>query len=294
MFDRDGNLLTSFAPPYTDRSNRALTYIAVSPTGKVYVNDSYNDTISIFDADGNYIDGIISKERTLSKLVFENTGLVPTPGTIYAYDILSHSVFYQEPGKPKQTIPGAQLKRWSPIGIRFDVTGNLLVTNLSSGVHEVLVFPNDSLEGNLVEFNPVVLNFGVEGTGPGELSFPNTVVRDSKGNYYVSDGNNGRISVWTPDGKYSTFFGMGSTAETLNLSRGIWMDANDHLHIADAVGQVVRVYDVSKSEPAFMFNIGQYGIDEGLFRSPTDVLIDGTGRMYVADRNNSRVQVWSY
>jgi DNA-binding beta-propeller fold protein YncE len=294
MFDRDGNLITSFAPPYTDVSTRAMTYVAVSPTGFVYVVDSYNDVISIFDADGNYIDGIISKDRTLSKLVLENTGLAPQPGTIFMFDILSHSVVYQEPGKPKQTIPGANLKLWSPIAARFDKDGNLLVTNLTAGVHEVLLFPAKDLQGNLNEFTPIVLNFGVEGNGPGELSFPNSVVRDSKGNFYVSDGNNGRISVWTPDGQYSTFFGMGSTNETINLSRGLWMDANDHLHIADAVGQTIRVYDVSGTEPVFLFNIGDFGIDEGLFRSPTDVLIDGTGRMYVADRNNSRVQVWSY
>ena len=295
MFDRDGNLLTSFTPPYTDKSNRALTYIAVSPTtGRVYVVDSYNDVISIFDGDGNYIDGIISKDRTLSKLVFENTGLAPETGTIFAYDILTHSVIYQEPGKPKQSIPGANLQAWSPIGVRFDDQGDLLVTNLSAMVHEILVFPHESLEGNLTEFNPVVMHFGVEGNGPGQLSFPNSVVRDSKGNFYVSDGNNGRISVWNPDGTYQSFFGMGSSDETLNLSRGIWMDASDHLHIADAVGEAVRVYDVSQSEPAFMYNIGTFGVDEGGFRSPTDVAIDGTGRLYVADRNNNRVQVWSY
>jgi len=95
--------------------------------------------------------------------------------------------------------------------------------------------------------------------------------------------------AWAPYARES-----GSSDETLNLSRGIWMDGSDHLHIADAVGEAIRVYDVSKSEPAFMYNVGAFGVDEGNFRSPTDVAVDGTGRMYVADRNNSRVQVWSY
>ena len=44
-------------------------------------------------------------------------------------------------------------------------------------------------------FNPQVAEFGVEGKGDGQFSFPNSVVTDSQGNFYVSDGNNGRISV---------------------------------------------------------------------------------------------------
>ena len=42
------------------------------------------------------------------------------------------------------------------------------------------------------------------------------------------------------------------------------------------------------------FEIGGYGVGEGQFSYPIDVIIDGTGRLYVADRANDRIQVWSY
>jgi hypothetical protein len=91
----------------------------------------------------------------------------------------------------------------------------------------VQIFPATSLNVSWLDFNPKVAEFGVEGKGDGQLSFPNGVVTDSKGNFYVSDGNNGRISFWTSDMQYKTFFGFGSSESALNLPRGEWMSNKD-------------------------------------------------------------------
>ncbi|MEW5941325.1 MAG: hypothetical protein AB1750_16800 [Chloroflexota bacterium] len=40
--------------------------------------------------------------------------------------------------------------------------------------------------------------------------------------------------------------------------------------------------------------MGGFGISEGTFNYPIDVYIDETGRLYIADRDNNRIQVWSY
>jgi DNA-binding beta-propeller fold protein YncE len=294
LFDRNGTYLTSFSPPYTNKSNRKLGFIGVGLDGRVFVSDIYNDVISIFDADGNFIDGIIGTNMTLSKLIYEKTGIRVVPGTIMYYDLINHSLYFQEPGKTKQTLSEIFLSEWSPLGVRFDQEGNLLITNFVAGKHTVIVYPSDALMGNLQEFSPNIIQFGKEGLGSGEFSFPNAVVKDSKGNYFVSDGNNGRISVWTAEHTYSRFFGLGSSDQSLNLPKGIWMDKEDRLFIADSVGQYVRVFDTSTSEPTFLYNIGEFGLEGGEFNFPADVFIDGTGRMYVADRKNNRVQVWSY
>ncbi len=294
LFDRDGEFLTSFAPPYTNKSNRKYGYIAVAPNGNVFISDTYNDVIAIFDADGNFIDGIIGRDMTISKWISSVTGQVPEDGTIMYYDLINHRIQYQEPGKATQVIADVNLTEWSPVGIRFDSEGNLLITNMVATKHSVVVFPSGSIAEKFSEFSPQVVEFGQEGNGSGQFSFPNAVVEDSKGNYYISDGNNGRISVWTSEPSYSGFFGFGSNDQSLNLPRGIWMDVNDRLFVADSVGQYIRVYDVSGEEPAFLYNIGEFGLDDGYFNFPADIFIDGTGRMYVADRKNSRVQVWSY
>ncbi|MBI5962483.1 MAG: hypothetical protein HY863_03320 [Chloroflexi bacterium] len=295
IFDRDGNFIKSFAPPGTTKSNRKPTYIAIDAGGRVFVNDTYNNVIAIFDAEGVFLDGIIAKDITLSEFVAgKNNGSVPL-GTLYYYNNTSKTVDYKLPGQTATSKAGPDQSQWSPLGIRFDPNGNLMITNITAGKHGVLIYSAADLAGtNWQSFNPQVREFGVEGKDPGQLSFPNSVVTDKLGNFYVSDGNNGRISAWTVDMQYKTFFGFGSTEDSLNLPRGVWMDAKDHLHVVDAVGQYVRVYDVSGVEPAFLYNFGVYGSLEGEFNYPIDICIDATGRLYIADRENNRIQIWSY
>ena len=128
---------------------------------------------------------------------------------------------------------------------------------------------------------------GAEGKDPGQFWFPNYVLVDSKGRLYVSDGNNGRLQVFDPDGQL--LYGLGS----LSLPRGMAIDA-DRLYVVDVVAQVVNVYDVSGEKAKLLFSFGDFGLGDGQFNYPNDIAVDETGRIYVADRVNNRVQVWSY
>ena len=294
MFDRDGNLILTFALPGTDPSSRRPSYLAVDSLGQVFVSDNYNHAIDIFDADGKFLDAIIGVDLSLSKAVAAQNGGGLPEGTTYYYNNVDKYVYYQLPGKPLQQISVGEREGWTPLGLRFDSQGNLMVTNLISDKHSVIIFPGPALNPPLLDFNPQVVELGGKSQEDGQLSFPNSVVTDSKGNYYVSDGNNGRISYWTSDLTYKTFFGFGSAESALNLPRGEWMSADDHLHVADAVGQHIRVYDISGDEPTFLYSFGDFGITPGLFNYPTDICMDETGRVYVADRENNQVQVWSY
>jgi len=292
-FDRDGNLLFSFSPPFTTKANRSPGYIAVAQDGRVFVSERYNSVIDIFDADGNFLDAIISMDMTLTKYLKSQSIILP-PGSVYYYDIVSQSVVYQTTGGEVKFSHIPDRGGWSPLGLRFDAEGNLMVTNLTSGQHQVIIYPAASIAGDLGNFYPVVSSFGSEGNQAGQFSFPNNVVRDGNGNYYISDGNNGRISTWSLDLVYKSFFGFGSSESALNLPRGMWMSKKNLLHVADAVGHVIRVYDVSADEPLFLFNFGEFGITEGKFNFPVDILLDSTGRVYVADRENNRIDIWSY
>jgi sugar lactone lactonase YvrE len=231
---------------------------------------------------------------TLSKYV---TAQIKAPiGTdiTYYYDNTSQRVIYQPTGHAAQNFPAPTRKEWAPLSVRFTQTGDLLVTNLVGDKHEVVIFPAASLKSPLDKFSPQVRKFGTLGKDNGQLSYPNSVVTDSKGNYYVSDGNNARISAWDTNLKYRTFFGFGSAESALNLPRGMWMDAKDHLLVVDAVGAVVRVYDTSKEEPVFLYSFGLLGTSDGQFNYPNDICLDANGNVYVADRENNRITIWSY
>ena len=51
---------------------------------------------------------------------------------------------------------------------------------------------------------------------------------------------------------------------------------------------------MSEPEPLFLYADGDWGTGEGEFNYPADIALDGTGRLYIADRENNRIQVWSY
>jgi sugar lactone lactonase YvrE len=294
IFDRQGTLIKSFAPAGTTKANRKPGYIAVDASGRVFVSENYNGVIDIFDADGNMLDAIIAQDMTLSKFVTSQIKTALPASVTYYYDNIKHQVFYQPLGQATQNFDAPARGEWSPMGVRFTQTGDLLVTNLVGGKHGVLIFPAAAIQAPLDKFAPQVRQFGAEGKDNGQLSFPNSVVTDSKGNYYVSDGNNARISAWSPNLQYRTFFGFGSAQSALNLPRGMWMDNKDHLHVVDTVGAVVRVYDVSKAEPAFLYDFGMLGAAAGEFSFPNDIYIDSSGAVFIADRENNRVTIWSY
>jgi tripartite motif-containing protein 71 len=294
IFDRDGNLIKSFSPPLTSNSTRSYGYIAVAPNGYVFLTERYNRIIDIFDADGNFIDGIIGKNMTLTKFLKTNAGVILIPGMSYSYDNINKVVVYTNAAGELIAVPGPDNLDWDPLGLRFDAEGNLMVTNLAGNKDEVMIYPAQYVKGDWQAFSPTFQEFGTEGNLAGQFAFPQVVVRDDQGNYYVSDGNNGRISTWSVDRIYKTFFGFGSSEQTLNLPRGMWMDGKNHLHVVDSVGSAVRVYDVSGKEPAFLFNFGESGVSEGFLNFPTDICIDSTGRVYIADSQNNRIDIWSY
>ena len=137
--------------------------------------------------------------------------------------------------------------------------------------------------------------FGEHGQGNGQFIFPNVAVSDSQGRIYVTDGNNGRVSVWDSAGRFLFHLGQGVGDGALNLPRGAAIDTSDRLYVVDAVGQNVKVYDVSEAEASFLFTFGDWGASNGQFNYPNDIAIDNvTGRLYVTDRENHRVQVWLY
>ncbi len=294
VFDTEGNLLRAFAPPRTTAAERAPVYIAVDARGRVFVTDRLQHAIFVFDAEGNYLDSILGPDLTLSEYIAKHTGQVPEPGA-FAYDLFEDEVYYRTADGDERTLPRPDEPVWAPLGVAFDPAGRLIVTDVTRGQHRVLVFPAEVMaQTDWSDFEPQVLAFGTFGEAEDQLQFPNMALVDALGRFVVSDGNNGRLSVWSPTGEWLFLVGAGGGGGGLNLPRGMALDDRQRLHVVDAVGQVVRVYDFSAEEPTFLFTFGTMGSLKGQFNYPNDIAIDATGRLYITDRANHRVQVWSY
>ncbi len=298
IFDTKGNLLGSFAPPRTTPAERSPVYIATDAQGRVFVTDRLQHAVFVYDRDGNYLDTILAPTLTLSEYIAKHTKTKPQPGT-FAYDIFEEEVHYQDPEGHDKTLPRPSRPTWAPLGVAFTTDGRLILTDVGRKEgkenHRVLIFPAEMITStDWTEFNPEIQQFGRFGEADDQFQFPNMAVQDAQGRFIVSDGNNGRLSVWDAQGNFLYLLGAGTSAGALNLPRGLFLDDRQRLYVADAVGQAVRVYDFATEKPFFLFSFGVPGTLKGQFNYPNSVAVDASGRLYITDRENNRVQVWSY
>jgi DNA-binding beta-propeller fold protein YncE len=294
IFDRAGTETGKFTTPGPQLGERAPVYLAMNASQRLFVSDRSQQAVFVYDANGNYLDSVLGPTTTLSKYLNQHTGGALPEGSTFYYNVFNRAVTLTQPGvNEPQSLPAPELSEWVPLGIRFNQNGDLFVT-LSSD-HTVAVIPAEALApSSWKDFSPQIISFGGYGQEAGKMLYPNSAVADSRGRVYVTDGNNGRVSVWDPNGTYLFDFAKGAAEGALNLPRGAFIDQRDRFFVVDAVGQHVAVYDVSGDLPEFLYLFGDYGVDNGLFNYPNDIYVDATGRLYIADRENNRVQVWSY
>lgn len=291
VFDTAGNELKSFAIPNTSPGSRSPVYIAVAPNGSVFVADRVQSAVYVFTPDGQYIEEIIGPSQTMTGYLIQQLGELPE-GLTFAYDLVSQHVVYKVPGKKVRALPAPEAL-WNPLGLRFDKDGNLFVTDVAGDAQNVHFISAAALATQTWDkFNPDDVHFGTPGAEAGQLTFPNVAVADSRGRVYVSDGNNGRISVWGMDGQHISDFAATGGGD-VGLPRGMWIDGKDRLYVVDAVNQDIKVFDVSGDTAGHLATFGGFGMERGKFNYPNDVVVDESGNLYIADRVNNRVQVWS-
>jgi sugar lactone lactonase YvrE len=139
-----------------------------------------------------------------------------------------------------------------------------------------------------------------------KLNSPRHLVFDTVGNLYFADEDNHAIRKIDINGLISTIAGNGTlgysgdgsqaTSAQLDNPRGVCIDANGNIFIADSGNNVIRKIDVNGviSTIAGNGSRGFFG-DNGLatsaqLNSPRGVQIDNLGNVYIADTGNRRVR----
>ncbi len=141
-------------------------------------------------------------------------------------------------------------------------------------------------------------NWGVFGTGVGQVNSPDGVVIDSNGRVMVSNTGSGRVDVFTdPLGEArDTSVALSLGAGLLLQPRGLAVDADDNIYVCDSGNHRVLKFSPTGE---LLATIGSFGIatsvddQPGKFNRPSGVTVDGSGSIWVTDRNNNRIQKFS-
>ena len=139
------------------------------------------------------------------------------------------------------------------------------------------------------------------------LAWPWCVAFDANGNMYIADSHNNRVRRVSTGGIITTVVGSGSTYypsgedglainASLNNPQSVAFDALGNLYIADSYDLCIRKVDTNGIITTVAGNVAEgYSGDGGMATNArislsTDVALDASGNMYIADRGNNRVR----
>lgn len=181
----------------------------------------------------------------------------------------------------------------------------------------VLVFLAAAALGQAPKFTmSTVVGTGTSGFGgdgglatAATLSFPAGLAFDSGGNMYIADSFNSRIRKVGADGNITTIAGTGAfgfagdkntaTQAIMNRPYSVAVDGAGNVYIADALNHSVRKIAGSGGTMSTVvgngFGVQGSGGDGGpatsaILDTPTALLLDGSGNVYIADTLNNRVR----
>lgn len=262
--------------------------IAVTPDGsRIYVADTEGDrVVRVFALSGNLLMTLEPPAQTGTEHVPIWVAVNPVTADVYVSDRPTGQIYvYDQDGVYAQAFaPTTAIPGWQPAGITFDANGNVLITDMSGPAPRIELFDPT---GNLLR------TFGEQD----QLSFPNGVAVDKRGNVYVADSNNGRLLVYAPDGALVSQVGRGVGTGKLGLPRGLSIDDEGRVQVCDATAQGVHVFRVlgeGATDLQYLGFFGSQGIGDGQLSFPNGVASDARGRVYITDTGNDRIQVWSY
>ena len=180
-------------------------------------------------------------------------------------------------GTPIRTIGGVR----RPWGVAINQRGEVVVTE--RGRHCVSVF---SPSGGKLQ------SFGTHGSGQGQFNEPCGVAMDGEGNILLTDYRNHRIQKFTVEGQFLAAVGTkGNGPLQFNEPTGIAFNAvNSKVYVNEWGNDRCHILN---SDLTFSSIFGKRGSGDGQLYYPGGIACDSTGKVYVADSWNQRIQVFT-
>jgi sugar lactone lactonase YvrE len=185
-------------------------------------------------------------------------GLVPisagaAPGDLYEADG-SNTIFKFAPDGTKSTFASGLN---GSVGLAFDGSGNLFVSDFNSGT--------------IFKVTPA----GTKSTFVSGLSGPFTLAFDSSGNLFEADAGSGTIFKFTPAGTKSTF------AAGIGFPFGLAFDTSGNLFVSDQNSETIFKFTPAGTKSTFAAGL----------TNPAVLAFDSSGNLFVSDQNSTIVKL---
>jgi len=148
------------------------------------------------------------------------------------------------------------------------------------------IFVADGLYDRIVVFGPKgnsLYAIGFRGDAKGGFQNIRGMVQGKNGLLYVVNGVRQQVQIYGLDGTYMGAFGQGTFSEP----DGMAVDDDGRIYISDKFNHRILIFSDGKLVEVY----GRYGAKAGEFNQPSRLTYH-KGLLYVADRENRRVQVF--
>jgi DNA-binding beta-propeller fold protein YncE len=251
---------------------------AVSANGAILVADTGNFRVQVIDPDG---------KQLLFKFGMYGSGqgqfLAPVA---VASDISSKIYVVDRDGNHMQKFD-SQGNYISQVGSLGTASGSFSQPSgiLSDRWGRIIIVDKDNNRMQRFDENGNFFDtFGSFGMGAGFFNKPTSVVMDEDHRLYVTDTGNNRVQKLDESGWPISVIGK----DGLHGPQGIAVD-DTYVYVTDTENNRIVVFD-KKGKALVAF--GKAGTNEQEFSGPTGISVGTYGRIYIADTNNHRIQVY--
>lgn len=252
--------------------------VAVDHDGNIYIVDSGNHRIAVFDDNGTHVSYISGKGHKKAETT-NPVGIDVSDNRVYLADKDNHRIqIFDKQGTNIKSISLSQ----GNIAIRpVDVAVNKNLIYISeNNNHKVMVYDNS---GKLHH------QWGGEGTNRGELRYPATI-SIYQNNAYVVDVLNSRVQIFNGKGELQAIAGeWGVLPGQLFRPKGVAHDKEGNIYVSDSYLGVIQVFS---NDTRFQYALGKNG-KPYKFTTPSGISIDKKNRLYVCEMLDNKVSVFS-
>ncbi|RIW17478.1 hypothetical protein D0X99_07075 [Algoriphagus lacus] len=188
-----------------------------------------------------------------------------------------------------QLPPGYQLGQ--PTGIGIDSEGHIFVFHRASR-RWTEPFPDSLISENTILELESETGKLVNSWGANSFIMPHGLTVDRENNIWLTDVGLHQVFKFSQDGQLLMKLGVAKTPGNdslhFNLPTDVAIAKDGSFYVSDGYGNS-RVVKFSPSGD-YLFEWGTFGDQEGQFDIPHGITLDDKGNVYVADRQNNRIQ----